>query len=176
MDLTGFDYEILPSNADEVFEKGLSLEEQVKRLGYIKAKEVFDNTQGDRVIIGSDTMVIKDNIAYGKPKDRGDAIRMLKELQGKEHTVYTGLAILIEDKEKYKEYNELFKISVFVKPVSDIEIEEYVDKEEPFDKAGAYAIQGIFSKFIDKIYGNYSAIVGLPIHRIYEILKENGIE
>jgi len=175
MDLIGVDYEIMPSEVDETFEPGLALEEQVKRLGFIKAKEIFDGTQGDRTIIGSDTMVILDDIAYGKPKDRKDAIRMLKEIQGREHIVYTSLAILVEEKEQYKEYKELFKTSIYVKSMSDEEIEEYIDKEEPFDKAGAYAIQGSFSKFVDKIYGNYAALVGLPIHRIYEILKENEI-
>jgi len=175
MDLIGIDYEIIPSEMEEMLEAHLSIEEQVIKLGYIKAKEVFDNTGGDRCIIGSDTMVVKDNITYGKPKDREDAIRILKELQGKEHVVYTSLVILIEEKEKLKEYKEIFKTTVYIKEITDEEIEEYVDKEEPFDKAGAYAIQGIFSKFIDEIYGNYSSIMGLPIHRVYEILKENEI-
>ena len=70
MDLLGIDYEIIVSNADETLEEGMSFEEQSKRLGYIKAKAVFDETSGDRIVIGSDTMVMKDGKLYGKPKDR----------------------------------------------------------------------------------------------------------
>ena len=148
MELAGFDYEVICSNADETFEEGLTIEEQSKRLAYIKAKAVFDNTQDDRAIVGSDTMVIKGDKVYEKPKDREDAIRMIKELQGTSHTVYTSLAILIEEKGEYKEYIELSKVDVYFKKISDKEIEEYVDYENPYDKAGAYAIQSSFCKFV----------------------------
>ena len=96
MDLMGLKYEIIVSNADETFENGLSIEEQSKRLGYIKAKAVFDKTSGDRIVIGSDTMVLKEGKVYEKPKDKEDAIRMLNELKNSKHTVITSLAILAE--------------------------------------------------------------------------------
>lgn len=173
MNLAGIDYEIMVSNVDENFEEGLSLDDQSKRLAYIKAKEIFDNTQGDRAIIGSDTMVVKGDKVYGKPKDRDDAIRMIKELEGTRHSVYTSLAILLEDRGEYKEYIELSKVDVYFKRISDKEIQDYVDFEEPYDKAGAYAIQSSFCKFVEKIYGDYYSVVGLPIGRVYDILKEN---
>ena len=173
MELAGLDYEVIVSNADETFEEGLSVDEQSKRLAFLKAKTVFDNTQDDRAIIGSDTMVIKGDKIYEKPKDRDDAIRMIKELQGTRHTVFTSLAILIEKKGVYSEYLELSKVDVYFKKISDREIEEYVDYENPYDKAGAYAIQSSFCKFVEKIYGDYYSVVGLPIGRVYDILKEN---
>ncbi len=173
MDLARIDYEVISSDADETFEEGLTIEEQSKRLGFIKAKAVFDNTQGDRVIIGSDTMVVKGDKVYEKPKDRSDAIRMLKELQGTRHTVFTSLAVLIEEKCNYKEYIELVKTDVYFKKLSDKEIEEYVDTDEVMDKAGSYAIQSSFCKFVEKIYGDYFSVMGLPISRVYDILKEN---
>ena len=111
----------------------------------------------------------------GKPKDRDEAINMLKDLQGRSHVVYTSLAVLIEEKGQYREYKELQKSRVFVKRMTDKEIENYVDSEMPFDKAGSYAIQSCFAVFIDRIEGDYSTIIGLPIGRVYDILKENNI-
>ena len=81
MDLLNINYEIIVSNADETLEKGLTIEEQAKKLSYIKAKTVFDKTSGDRIVIGSDTMVVKNGKIYGKPKDNQDAFKMLKELK-----------------------------------------------------------------------------------------------
>ena len=175
MQLARIDFEVLPSSYNEKMDKSLGIEELSKELAYGKAKDVFDNTQGDRTIIGADTIVVKDNVIFGKPKDRAEAIKMLKELQGDVHTVYTSLAILIEERGKYKEYKELVETDITVNPMTDAEIIEYVDREEPFDKAGAYAIQSTFAKFIDEIEGNYMSVIGLPIDKVYKILKENEI-
>ena len=175
LDLAKIEFEVLPSGYDEKIDKSMSIEEISKQLAYGKAKDVFDNTQGDRTIIGADTIVVKDNVIFGKPKDRAEAIKMLKELQGDVHTVYTSLAILIEERGKYKEYKELVETDITVNPMTDAEIIEYVDREEPYDKAGAYAIQSSFAKFIDEIEGNYMSVIGLPIDKVYKILKENEI-
>ena len=175
MDLGRFDYEILAGEVDETRDESLSLEEQSKDLAYRKAKLVYDNTQGDRTVIAADTLVIKDNKVYGKPESMEDAVNMLRELQGKKHYIYTSIAVLMEQKGKEKEYNELHKTAVYVKPMNDLEIAKYLEDDEPFDKAGSYAIQGSFAIFVEKIEGNYSSALGLPIQRIYEILKENGI-
>jgi len=175
MELAGFDHEVIVSNADEIFEEGLTIEEQSKRLAYIKAKTVFEKVQGDKAVIGSDTMVIMKDKVYEKPKDRLEAIRMITELQWQKHTVFTSLAVLIEKQGIYKEYVELSKADVFIKKMSQKEIEEYVDKEKPYDKAGAYAIQSSFCKYVEKINGDYFSVVGLPIGKVYDILKGNGI-
>lgn len=173
MDLLGIDYEIIVSNADETLEERLSFEEQSKRLGYIKAKAVFDETSGNRIVIGSDTMVMKNSKLYGKPKDREDAIRMLNELKNDKHQVFTSLAILVQKGDEYEEYIDCDTTDVYFSNITETEIERWVDSGEAYDKAGAYGVQSSkFAVFIDKIYGNYTTIVGLPIHKVYNILKK----
>lgn len=175
MDLGRFDYEVLVSDLEEMRNMTLSIEEQSKDLAYQKAKIVYDNTQGDRAVIGADTLVVLGDKVFGKPADRDEAISMLRELQGKRHCIYTSIAVLIDNKGKEKEYKELHRTYVYVKPMNDLEIAEYIANEMPYDKAGSYGIQDSFAIFIDKIEGNYTSALGLPIQRIYEILKENGI-
>lgn len=175
LDLIKVDFEVLPSNCEEKLDNKLDIEDQVKELAYKKALNVFNNTQGDRAIIGADTIVVKDNKIFGKPKNRNEAIKMLKDLQDNIHSVYTSLAILIEEKGEYKEYKEIVRTDIDVKPITDEEIIEYVDSEEPYDKAGAYAIQSCFCKYIDEISGNYMSVIGLPVDKVYEILKKNEI-
>jgi len=175
LDLAKVDFEVMPSGYDEKIKSGLDIEEQAKELAYGKALDVFNNTQGDRTIIGADTIVVKNNKIYGKPKDRNEAIKMLRELQGDYHIVYTSLSILIEYRDEYREYKELCKNMIKVAPMTDAEIIEYVDSEEPYDKAGSYAIQSYFSRYIEKIEGNYMSVIGLPIDKVYKILKENEI-
>ena len=96
MDLLGIDYEIMVSQADETIEEGLTLEEQSKKLGFIKAKSVFDKTSGDRIVIGSYTLVVKEGKLFGKPKDREDAINMINSIKNDKHQVITSIAILID--------------------------------------------------------------------------------
>ncbi len=175
LSLTKIEFEVLPSSYEKKIEDGENIEEQSKEVAYLKAKDVFNNTQGDRAIIGADTIVVKNNKVFGKPKDREDAIRMLKELENDSHIVYTSFSILIEDHGKYKEYKDISKSIIELSHISDEEIIDYIDSEEPYDKAGAYAIQSSFCKFVKKIEGSYMGIVGLPIDRIYQILKENEI-
>lgn len=175
MDLAEFNYEIIPSHSPENWDDDLTIEENSINLGYDKARDVYENTQGDRAIIGSDTIVVKDNEVFGKPESREDAIRMLKDLQGTYHFVYTSLTILIEDKGKEKVYKETHGTKVFIKPMSDAEITHYVDTYDVMDKAGAYAIQSKFAVYIERIEGDYNSIIGLPISRIYDIFKENEI-
>lgn len=176
MELAKIDFEVMSSNKEEKkIKDGINIDEQSKEVAYQKALDVFNNTQGDRAIIGADTIVVKDNKVFGKPTDRKEAIKRLKELQNDVHTIYTSLAILIEEKGQYKEYKELVKTNVTVHSMTEQEIVEYVDTEEPYDKAGAYAIQSCFAKYIDEIEGNYMSVIGLPIDKIYKILKENEI-
>lgn len=172
MDLLKIDYEIIVSNAEEKIEENLSIEDQSKKLSFLKAKAVFDKVKGDKIVIGSDTIVVKDGIIYGKPKDREEAIKMIKTLENDKHDVVTGLAILIEENGKYEEYLDSIKSEVYLSKISEEEILEWVDSGKAYDKAGAYAIQLEFSKFIEKINGNYNAIVGLPLNIVYKRLKE----
>ena len=172
MDLMGLNYKVIVSDADETFEEGLTIEEQSKRLGYIKAKTVFDKTKGDRIVIGSDTMVLKENEVFGKPKNKEEAIKMLNKLKNTNHRVITSLSVLIQDKDKYTEYIDYDIARVYFKDISQDEILRWIDEGNPYDKAGAYSIQSKFGVFIDKIEGNYFTVVGLPIHKLYDVIKK----
>ena len=171
LDLLNLDYEIIVSDAEEILNKNLSIEEQAKNLSYIKAKTVFEQTKGERIVIGSDTMVIKDNKIYGKPKNEENAFKMLKELKNSKHQVITGLAILVEKDGIYEEYIDYDMAEVYFKDISDEEIKIWINTGEAIDKAGAYAVQGQFMVFIEKFNGNYATVMGLPIHKVYDILK-----
>lgn len=165
-------YEIINSNADETFEDGIIIYEQSKRLALKKTKAVFDKTVGDRIVIGSDTIVEKSGKIYGKPKDKEDAIKMLEELKNSKHMVITSLCVMAEKKGKYFEYVDYDITNVYLKNMTKEEIRKWVDEDNPIDKAGAYAIQSQFAVFIDKIEGNYNTVMGLPIHKLYDVLKE----
>lgn len=169
------DFEIIVSNADEKLEEGLTIEEQAKNVSYQKAKAVFDRTEGNRVIIGSDTMVVKNNKIYGKPKTKEEAKEMIKMLKNTKHTVYTGLAILEEKDGEYKEILDCDTAEVYFRDMTEKEIENWVNSGEAMDKAGAYAVQGKFMVFIDKIEGNYQTVMGLPVHKLYDHLKSLGV-
>ena len=171
LDLMGIKYEVIVSNVDETFEEGLSIEQQSKRLSYIKAKEVFDKTEGDRIVIGSDTMVLKNNTLYGKPSDNKEAISMIKEFQNSKVEVITSLTVLIQDKEEYKENIDYDIAEIFIKNMTDEEIKHYVEKGKSLDKAGGFAVNSEFCVFIDKIVGNYTTTIGLPTHKLYDIIK-----
>ena len=173
MDLLGIDYEIMVSEVDETLEEGLSLEEQSKKLGYIKAKDIFDRTSGDRIVIGSDTLVVKEGKLFGKPKSREDAINMIESLKNDKHQVITSIAILVEKDGKYEEYLDCDITDVYVSDMCREEIEDWIDTGKAYDKAGAYAIQLEFTKYIEKIDGNYNSVIGLPINKVYNILKKH---
>ena len=167
-------FDIIISGVDEKLEEGLNVQEQVTRLAYIKAKDVFEKTSGDRIIIGSDTIVTKNGKIYGKPRNREHAKQMINELlEGdKTHSILTGLCVIIEKDGKYEEYKTFDEVKVFFKNISDQEIEKWLDTGNAMDKAAAYGIQNEFCVFVEKIEGNYTTAVGFPTHKLYDIIKE----
>ena len=167
-------FKIIPSTEKELLDEKLSIEEQIKQLAYIKAKNVFEKTSGNRIVIGADTVVTKNGKIYGKPKNELQAKEMIKELlQGnKMHYIITGLSVLIQINDKYTEYKTYDKVKIYLKDILDDEIQKWIDTGKAMDKAGAYGIQDEFSVFIDKIEGNYTTAVGLPIHKLYDIIKK----
>ena len=169
------EYEIKVSDIEEILEEGLTPYEQAARLSYMKAKDILEKTQGNRIVIGSDTMVVKNNKIYGKPKDKEDAKNMIKELLkgDRSHEVVTGLSVLIQKDTEYIEEKIYDVAKVYFKEISDEEIERWIDTGKALDKAGAYALQEEFGVFVEKIEGNYNTVVGLPIHRLYDVLKEH---
>ena len=169
------EFDVIVSKADESLEDGLKPSEQASRISYLKAKTVFDETTGDRIVIGSDTMVVKDGKIYGKPKSRENAKEILKELLmgDRAHTVVTGLCVLIQKGDEYKEYITFDEAKVCFKEMSDDEIEKWIDTGKVMDKAGAYSLQDEFGKHIEKIDGNFFTVIGMPIHKLYDILKND---
>ena len=167
-------FDIIVSGVEEKIQEGLTVQEQATRLAYIKAKDIYEKTSGDRVIIGSDTIVTKDGKIYGKPKDRNNAKEIIKKLlEGdRVHQVITGLCVIIEKNCEYKEYKIYDEVKVFLKEISDKEIEKWIGTGHAMDKAGAYSVQEEFCVHVEKIEGNYMTVIGLPTHNLYDIIKE----
>jgi len=145
----------------------------VETLSLGKAKAVANNHE-DAIIIGADTIVVLDNQILGKPKTKEDAKEMLKKLSGNTHSVFTGFTI-IDTKNKRTITNHV-ETKIRFKNLSDEEISGYVETGEPMDKAGAYGVQDRGALFVEYIQGDYSSVMGLPILKIFEILKTLGID
>ena len=171
----GVTFDVIVSGKDEIVPDGTKIYDVPKILAEQKAENVFDKTSGDRVIIGSDTIVALGGVIYGKPNKDKSAFQMLRELSGKTHEVITGLCVIIERNGKLKKYSEYVITKVKFKRLSDAEIQYYVDTHEPDDKAGAYGIQGKAGMFVEKIDGNFASVVGLPTYNLYKILKKEHI-
>lgn len=175
-------YEVIPSNFDEEELKNniKDPEKLVEKLSYEKAKDVFrkiNNTGDEFVIIAADTIVYFNEKVLGKPKDEDDAFKMLNMLQGKDNYVYTGMTVIIKSKSNIdiKEEVRVTKSVVTIKRMDEKQILDYIKTKDPLDKAGAYAIQGIGSKNIEKFEGSFDAIVGLDVDKLKGILIENNI-
>lgn len=166
LDLLQIPFEIIVSEIDETINLKGDLKKEIENLAYRKAQKVFETNQ-DAIVVGSDTIVVIDNEVLGKPKDKKDAFRMLKMLSGNTHEVITGVCLLSKSKK------DTFSSTTKVKfnDLSDEEIEEYLNTKEPYDKAGAYAIQGLGAKYINSIEGDYYTVMGLPIAEVYKRLK-----
>lgn len=175
LELIGVEFKIITSNKEEVI-TSTNPEEVVKELSMMKAEDVAEGVEGPVVILGADTVVAHGGRILGKPKDKEDAFRMIRSFAGEDHYVYTGVCIIKKEadgSEKKISFAEGTKVTVY--PMTDEEIERYVASGEPMDKAGAYAIQGLFAPYIKEIEGDYYNIVGFPIAGIYQRLKAEGI-
>lgn len=174
----GMDVEIIPSDAEESVPVRLTPEQTVMYLSLLKAEDVFEmNVAGkpspaDTIIVASDTIVEKDGEILGKPKDREDARRMVKLLSGTSHRVLTGICVLRAIRGASDRVTECgYDVSeVFFTPIPDDEIEAYIDTPEPYDKAGAYAIQQTFKKYTERYTGDIETIIGFPFAKFEEIL------
>jgi septum formation protein len=164
---------VMPQDTDETLPDGIGMTEAVEMLAVSKARACYASVKDDPaydgyVIVGSDTIVWKDEI-MGKPADKADAFRMLDKIRGTHHYVVTGVCLI--DKNFGSEHVLSDVTAVYCKDYSDEDIEDYISREEPYDKAGSYAIQGYFGRYIDHIDGDYENVVGLPFHRIAEALE-----
>lgn len=161
----GIPFQIQVSDVDESHEK-MHPAKLVEELSKRKAKAVFEKFP-DKVVLGADTVVAYGDEILEKPKDDEDAYRMISLLQGNVHQVYTGVTICSAEKKT----TFSVKTDVYVKEMSPEEIKAYVATGEGRDKAGSYAIQGIFSKYIEKYDGDYENVVGLPGSYVEEVLN-----
>jgi nucleoside triphosphate pyrophosphatase len=161
----GIPFTVKAANIPEEVLPGETPRDYVLRLASAKAKAVDDGA-GD-VILAADTVVVLDESILEKPSDAADAERMLRQLAGREHVVMTGVCLRYPGGQR----TAVECTRVRFTELTDDEIAEYVRSGEPMDKAGAYAIQGLASKFVDRVEGCYFNVVGLPIARIYGWLK-----
>ncbi len=174
----GIDPIVIPTDADEFLREGIGMTDAVKILAERKARSCYTsirhnpdllNKYQGHVIIGSDTIVFKDEI-MGKPVDEADAFRMLDSIRGTSHYVVTGVCLIDVDSGDSAVISDT--TTVWCKDYSDEDIYDYISREEPYDKAGSYAIQGYFGRYIDHIDGDYENVVGLPYHRIKDSLAK----
>jgi septum formation protein len=161
----GIAFEMVKVEVDESMQRLEPPGDHVRRLAREKAEAALRD-HPDRVVLGADTVVLGGEM-MGKPRDAADAVRMLRLLSGREHEVLTSVALV----SKRGAVIEVSRTRVWMNPLTDAEIAEYVATGEPLDKAGAYGIQGLGSKFIDRIQGSYPNVVGLPVALVYRLLK-----
>ncbi len=164
------EFKIMPDNSAEIMDESAAPEEVVKRLAMQKAKNVSAYAESDEIVIAADTVVFIDGKILGKPINAAEAAQMLKTLSGREHHVCTGIAVI--DNAIGKSYCCFERTLVHFKHLSDSEIERYIASGEPMDKAGAYGIQGKGALFVEWIKGDYFNVVGLPLCRLAQVLKE----
>ena len=172
MNMLGIPYDVVSFDHDEVLNKDKTVYEQCMDIAYQKGKIVFDSFDEDIVVISSDTIVVLDNVIYGKPVDRQDAYNMLKKIQGTTHEVVSALTVFCRKNGEVTINKTYEKALVTVDKMNDLEINSWIDTGKAFGKAGAYAIQEEYGRFIKKIDGDYYTIVGLPLNTLYNILKD----
>jgi septum formation protein len=166
----GWPFEALATGIDETLVAGESAEHAVERLALGKALAALKQ-KPSAIILGADTAVVVDSEILGKPRDEGDARRMLRLLSGRWHDVLTGVALVRPGDEGRRAIAHQ-RTRVRFGVMSDAEVERYVESGEPADKAGAYAVQGRAALYIEEIRGDYWNIVGLPVRLVYKLAGE----
>lgn len=177
-------FSVMESGVDERVEEANYMQKGVEHTPYewvraiaaIKAEAVGNRVEGEKIIIAADTIVTYMGKILHRPFEREEAASMLRTLSGHKHTVYTGLAVMYKDADgKYETHTSVTATDVYMRELTDMEISNYVDTKEPYDKAGGYGIQGKGSLLIDRIDGDYFNVVGLPLVQLYKELSDNGV-
>ena len=163
----GLRFQIQPADIDETIGENESPEDYVRRLAVEKAEAISLVLKG--VVLGADTVVVHRNQILGKPHNPQGAREMLRVLSGSWHEVYTGTALVTDMTRSI-----VTRTKLKFKAISDQEIKRYLETEEPFDKAGAYGIQGVGSLFVERIEGSYSNVMGLPLFETEALFEESG--
>ncbi len=165
LSMAGYEFEVLKTDTDENVEAD-DPAELVKLLSARKAEDAAALT--DKAVIAADTVVALEGKVLGKPADAEDARRMLRELSGRAHSVFTGITL----RRGTLTVTEAHETKVYMRNISEGEIEAYVATGDPLDKAGAYGIQGRAGMFVSRLEGDYYTVVGLPLCRVSEILRD----
>ncbi len=160
-----FPFTVRVSQADEKMDSAKPPRDEVARISYNKASAV--ERKAEDIVIGADTIVVCDGEILGKPKDETDAFRMLSKLSGRAHQVMTGVTVL--QGEKCVSFTEI--TDVYFRTLTENEINDYIRTKDPLDKAGAYGIQSGACLFVEKLVGDYYNVVGLPVCRLYTVLR-----
>ena len=168
--MLGLQFEITPAEVDETYRRGETAKAHAERLAREKAMKVSARCPG-ALVIGSDTVVVLDRKVLGKPRDAGEAVDMLMRLQGRTHRVETGIAVATPDQLLL---SGVETVRVHFRPFDRVMAEEYVATQEPMDKAGAYGIQGFGAAIVERIEGDFFAVMGLPIARMLALLRAAG--
>jgi septum formation protein len=168
----GIAFTVLSSAVDETPLPGETATDMVRRLAAAKAELVAARAVGPAIVIAADTVVALDGAVMGKPRTSDDARHMLEKLSGRTHSVITGVALVRLPDVERREFTEITQVHFTA--LSDEEIVRYLSSGEPFDKAGAYAIQGVAGRFIPRIDGCYFNVVGLPLSRLCRELTALG--
>lgn len=164
----GFEFEIRLKDVEETYPEGLAAEEVPVYLARLKAGAFREELADGELLVTADTVVCLEGRILGKPADEADAVRMLRELSGKRHTVVTGVCLTTRERQRVFPS----RTDVYFKPLSEEEIAYYVEKYRPLDKAGAYGIQEWIGYIgIERIEGSFYNVMGLPVQRLYEVLK-----
>ena len=171
----GITFSVQPAKGEEHITKQ-DPEQVVAELSAQKAREVAADTGEDALVIGADTIVALDGQILGKPKDPEDAVRMLRLLAGRVHQVYTGVTICFPKDGECMQKTFAERTDVEIYPMTEEEIRSYVATGEPLDKAGAYAVQGLFAAYVKRLNGDFYNVMGLPVARLCMEMKEEGIE
>lgn len=162
------------SNVPNVDESQGALEEPasyVQRMAYIKAEVVWTNSTAKLPVLAADTIIALDGAVIGKPRNRQDAEHSLMMLSGREHQVLTALCLWT----KQEVYESMVKTIVKFRDISSSEIQAYCSTQEPYDKSGAYAIQGLAASFVEYISGSYTGVIGLPLPELRALLQRANL-
>jgi septum formation protein len=166
----GIPFEVQPADIPEDPLPGEGARECAERLAREKALAIAEKRPTD-VVLGADTVVVIDGQILGKPANPADAARMLRMLSGREHEVITGVCLVLSG--QWSVASETTRVTMSA--IGDAEIADYIASGEPLDKAGAYAVQGVASRWILRIEGDYSNVVGLPVALVYRMLRQLGL-
>ena len=168
----GIEPVVLVPEADETRRPGEEFAEFLRRVSISKILAVYEKKYYQSLLVGADTVVIVGEEMIGKPRDRQDAAAMLRSLSGRQHEVWTGVALMHRGETRF----ETAITQVFFKPLSDREIEHYLDRADYLDKAGAYAIQGRAALFVERIEGCFFNVMGFPLNLFYRMADRFGID